>query len=46
MRQEGGNILARVVKGAAQCILEYYGKDDLAKVINIRLLKRMDFVAK
>ena len=33
MRQGGGNVLARVVKGAAQCILEYYGKDDLAKVI-------------
>ena len=36
--------MARVVKGAAQGILEYHGKDDLAKLINIPLLKRMDFV--
>ena len=48
MREGGGNVSARVVMGAAKGILEYYGKDDLAKLINrhwaYSLLKRMDFV--
>ena len=30
----GGNISARVVMGAAQGILKYYGKEDLADLIN------------
>lgn len=48
VREGGGNISARVVTGAAQGILEYYGKEDLAKLINrhwtYSLLKRMNFV--
>ena len=48
VREGGGNVSARVVMGAAQDTLEYYGKDDLAKLINrhwaYSLLKRMDFV--
>ena len=48
VREGGGNISARVVMGAAQGILEYYGKEDLAKLINRQwaysLLKRTNFV--
>ena len=48
IREGGGNISARVVMGAAQGILEYYGKEDLAGLVNRQwaysLLKRMKFV--
>lgn len=46
IREGGGNILARIV--AAQGILEYHSKEDLAKLINrhwvYSLLERMNFV--
>ena len=48
VREGGGSISARVVMGAAQGILKYYGKEDLAELINRQwaysLLKRMKFV--
>ena len=48
VREGGRNISVRVVLGAAQGILEYYGKEDLAKLINkhwaYSLLKRINFV--
>ena len=44
----GGIVSARVAMGAAQGILEYYGKEDVAKLVNrhwaYSLLKQMNFV--
>jgi len=44
----GGIVSARVAMDAAQGILEYYGKGDVAKLVNrhwaYSLLKRMNFV--
>ena len=34
VRKGGGNVSARLVMGAAQGILEYYGKEDLAELVN------------
>ena len=50
VRVGGGIVSARVVMGAAQGILEYYGKEDVAKLVNrhwaYSLLKRMNFVCR